>query len=107
MSEKVIWKTPEEAEAWLDAYYEQQTGISFYQYDLDCQVNELIAGGMEYPEAFDKIYTIDVLKKLNLLPSDFEETEDTMSMSEVLADIDDKYTVMVEKPTNELTNSEE
>lgn len=101
---KQIWKTQEEAEAWLDAYYEQQTGISFYQYDLDCQVNELIAGGMEYSQAFDQVYTIDVLKKLKLLPQDFVEPDHSMTLTEVLSDIDENYQVMVEKDDESTTN---
>ena len=104
MSEKKIWKTRKEFDEWMDAYYEQQVAPVEYQMKIDKQVRDLIDGGMEYADAFDKVYTVDVLKKLKLLPQDFVEPEVSMTMAEVLSDIDEKYTVMVEKEDESTTN---
>jgi len=108
--EKIIWKTEAEFDAWMDKFHEQQVQPVIFQMQLDHKVNTLVQDGMDWVEAFDNVYTIDVLKKLGYLENTWTEPEESKTMKEVLEDIDSKYTVMIKKEsTNEEsnTNSEE
>tara|TARA_R110000868_G_scaffold25560_3_gene99636 strand:+ start:181 stop:525 length:345 start_codon:yes stop_codon:yes gene_type:complete len=107
--DRSVWKTKKEFNKWMDAYEEQQIKPVVRLMALDNAVNKHMEQGcLSYPEAFDKVYTIDVLKELGYLDKGWKEPETILSMSEVLADIDNKYTVLVEKPTNEtLLNEQE
>jgi hypothetical protein len=106
--DRSVWKTKKEFNKWMDAYYKQQVEPVEYLMSLDAKINEYIDGGLTYPEAFDKVYTIKVLKHLGYLKEDWKEPKEVLSMTEVLIDIDKKYTVLVEKPTNEtLLNEQE
>tara|TARA_R100000388_G_scaffold62172_1_gene45465 strand:+ start:465 stop:776 length:312 start_codon:yes stop_codon:yes gene_type:complete len=101
---KKIWKTKKEFNKWMDAFEKQQVEPVRFQMELDAQVNALIDDGVEYAQAFDQVYTVPVLKKLNLLPQDFVEPDHSMTMTQVLSDIDENYTVMVEKSEESTTN---
>jgi hypothetical protein len=104
--EKIIWKTEEEFNVWFDAYYKQQVEPVVFVNSLDNKVNTLVADGMDWVEAFDKVYTVDVLKKLGYLDADWEQPEKIKTMKEVLDDIDSEYTVMIKKEsTTEKSNT--
>lgn len=108
--EKTIWKTEEEFNAWFDAYHAQQVEPVLFQMELDNKVNSLVQGGMDWVDAFDKVYTIEILKKLGYLDGSWEEPAEIKTMRQVLSDIDSEYTVMIKKESTtekSNTNSEE
>ena len=108
--ENKIWKTEEEFNTWFDAYYKQQVEPVIFLQQLDNKVAGLVKDGMDWVDAFDKVYTIDILKKLGHLPEDWEAPEEVKTMKQVLNDIDNEYTVMIKKEestTNESTTNDE
>jgi hypothetical protein len=88
--EKKHFDTYEEFSDFVDKFVDQQ----MFLYNLDEQVNKLVTNdGWTYEQAFDKVYSISVLKKLGFLPESFEEPDEYITFE----DLSNSYTPMVEK----------
>ena len=84
------FETYEEFSDFVDAFVDQQ----MFLYNLDEQVNQLITNkGLTAEQAFDEVYSIDVLKKLGFLSQDWEEPEEYITFH----DLATKYQVMQER----------
>jgi len=106
--DKKIWKTKKEFNKWMDAYEYQCIHGPARLHQLDEAVNKLVEQCcLTYAQAFDRVYTIDVLKELGYLDKNFKADGEIITMESAIAEIDNKYTLMVEKPTdNILLNTE-
>ena len=101
--DKKIWKTKKEFNKWMDAYEYQCIHGPARLHQLDEAVNKLVEQCcLTYAQAFDRVYTIDVLKELGYLDKNFKEDGEIITMESAIAEIDNKYTLMVEKPTNNI-----
>ena len=100
---KKIWKTKKEFNKWMDAYEHQCIHGVTRLHNLDEAVNKLVEQScLTYAQAFDRVYTIDVLKELGYLDKNFQADGNVISMEDAVTEIVNNFTLMVEKPTNEI-----
>ena len=102
--DRSVWKTKKEFNKFMDADEHQCIHGVSRLHQLDEAVNKLVEQCcLTYAQAFDRVYTIDVLKELGYLDKNFDaDDKEIITMESAVAEIDEKYTLMVEKPTNEI-----